>query len=76
MSDKCITIVIQAVRIFAKQSVVEKAMPFRAYIPSDNVSKKREIGLANCKYNIPEDIINFSIGRIEKKAGIVKNEIK
>lgn len=46
----------EAVRIFAKQSVAENAMPFRIYIPSGNISKKREIGLANGKYNIPDDI--------------------
>lgn len=46
----------EAVRIFAKQSVAEKAMPFRIYIPSSNVIKKREIGLANGKYDIPENI--------------------
>lgn len=43
----------EAVRIFARQSVAEKAMPFRVHIP---VNKKRDIGLANGKYSIPEDI--------------------
>lgn len=46
----------EAVRIFAKQSVAEKAMPFRIYIPSDNIKTKREIGLANGIYKIPDDI--------------------
>ena len=46
----------EAVRIFAKQSVAEKAMPFRIYIPSGSVNKKRAIGLANGKYSIPDDI--------------------
>jgi len=46
----------EAVRIFAKQSVAENAMPFRVYIPSDNTKAKREIGIANGKYNIPDDI--------------------
>jgi len=44
----------EAVRIFAKQSVAEKAMPFRIFIPSGNTN--REIGIANGKYNIPDDI--------------------
>ncbi len=46
----------EAVRIFAKQSVAEQAMPFRIFIPSDSDNTKRVIGLANGKYNIPEDI--------------------
>jgi len=46
----------EAVRIFAKQSVAEKAMPFRVFIPSDSTNPKREIGIANGKYNIPDNI--------------------
>jgi len=46
----------EAVRIFAKQSVAEKAMPFRIFIPSGNTNTKRVIGIANGKYNIPDDI--------------------
>ncbi len=46
----------EAVRIFAKQSVAEKAMPFRMYIPSGSVNTKRAIGLANGKYSILDDI--------------------
>lgn len=44
----------EAVRIFAKQSVAEKAMPFRVCIPEYRT--KRNIGLANGKYIIPENI--------------------
>lgn len=44
----------EAVRIFAKQSVAEKAMPFRVCIP--NSVSKREIGIANGKFVIPDDI--------------------
>jgi len=46
----------EAVRIFAKQSVAEQAMPFRVFIPSGNTNTKRKIGIANGKYNIPDDI--------------------
>ena len=44
----------EAVRIFARQSVAERAMPFRVYIPKD--SRVRKIGIANGKYDIPDDI--------------------
>lgn len=43
----------EAVRIFARQSVAEKAMPFKVHIPEN---KKRNIGLADGKYNIPDNI--------------------
>lgn len=44
----------EAVRIFARQSVREKAMPFamRLEIPE----AKRALGIANGKYVIPNDI--------------------
>ena len=44
----------EAVRIFARQSVAEKAMPFRVCIPEQ--SANRNFGLANGKYSIPDDI--------------------
>lgn len=44
----------EAVRIFAKQSVADGAMPF-ALRPS-LVGKKRVLGLANGKYEIPDNI--------------------
>lgn len=43
----------EAVRIFARQSVAENAMPFKVHVP---VNKRRELGIANGKYNIPDDI--------------------
>ncbi len=44
----------EAVRIFARQSVTDRAMPFTAHLPS--VKTKRTLGIANGKYNIPENI--------------------
>ena len=43
----------EAVRIFAMQSLAERALPFRVHIPTD---VKRELGIANGKYQIPDDI--------------------
>lgn len=43
----------EAVRIFAKQSVAENAMPFRVHVP---VNKQRNLGIANGKYIIPDNI--------------------
>lgn len=43
----------EAVRIFAKQSVEEKAMPFTMHLAS---SSKRTLGIANGQYAIPDDI--------------------
>ncbi len=44
----------EAVRIFAKQSVEEKAMPFTMHLTSSN--PKRTLGIANGQYTIPDDI--------------------
>lgn len=44
----------EAVRIFAKQSVEEKAMPFTMHLMTRE--EKRKLGLANGKYVIPDDI--------------------
>lgn len=44
----------EAVRIFARQSVEEKAMPFTMHL-SPAVSK-RTLGIANGRYAIPDDI--------------------
>ena len=41
----------EAVRIFAKQSVIENAMPFNLHIPN----KKRTLGIADGQFNIPDD---------------------
>lgn len=44
----------EAVRIFAKQSVADGAMPFISHLPP--IGTKRKLGLADGKYEIPDDI--------------------
>lgn len=44
----------EAVRIFAKQSVVDGAMPFTSRLSP--IGTKRKLGLANGKYKIPDNI--------------------
>lgn len=44
----------EAVRIFARQSVKEKAMPFTMHLTSSKY--KRTLGIANGQYTIPDDI--------------------
>ena len=44
----------EAVRIFARQSVEEKAMPFTMHLTSSE--SKRKLGIANGEYTIPDDI--------------------
>lgn len=44
----------EAVRIFAKQSVEDKAMPFTMHVAAQG--GKRKLGIANGKYVIPDDI--------------------
>ena len=44
----------EAVRIFARQSVEEKAMPFKMHLSSSE--SKRTLGIANGQYVIPDDI--------------------
>lgn len=44
----------EAVRIFARQSVEEKAMPFTMRLSSSDT--KRTLGIANGKYVIPDNI--------------------
>lgn len=44
----------EAVRIFARQSVEDRAMPFTMHLSSNN--SKRTLGIANGKYKIPDDI--------------------
>ena len=44
----------EAIRIFAKQSVREKAMPFTMHLTV--LEEKRILGIANGKYFIPDDI--------------------
>ncbi len=45
----------EAVRIFARQSVEEKAMPFTMHLTSSK--SKRALGIADGKYAIPDDIL-------------------
>lgn len=44
----------EAVRIFAKQSVEEKAMPFKIRLSSSGT--KRTLGIADGQYKIPDNI--------------------
>ncbi len=44
----------EAVRIFARQSVEEKAMPFTMHLSASGSGRK--LGIANGKYLIPDDI--------------------
>lgn len=44
----------EAVRIFARQSVEEKAMPFTMHLNTAGFGRK--LGIANGKYVIPDDI--------------------
>ncbi len=44
----------EAVRIFAKQSVADGAMPFQMRLPLS--ASKRTLGLANGRYAIPDNI--------------------
>lgn len=44
----------EAVRIFARQSVSDRAMPFTMHLSSD--ASKRTLGIANGKYVIPDNI--------------------
>lgn len=44
----------EAIRIFAKQSVREKAMPFKMHLTV--MEEKRKLGIANGKYSIADDI--------------------
>lgn len=44
----------EAVRIFAKQSVEERGMPFTMHLPSGG--SRRSLGIVNGKYKIPDDI--------------------
>ena len=48
----------EAVRMFAMQSVNEKAMPFTIHIPAVNTEKR--IGIAKGKFEITEDIDKYN----------------
>jgi DNA-damage-inducible protein J len=47
----------EAVRIFARQSVEDNAMPFTMHL--SRKSNTRVLGIANGKYDIPDDIDEF-----------------
>ena len=44
----------EAVRIFARQSVLENGMPFMVHVPAGHDS--RTVGIADGRYAIPDDI--------------------
>lgn len=44
----------EAVRIFAKQSVEENAMPFIIHVPKNKI--ERNLGIADGKFMIPDNI--------------------
>lgn len=44
----------EAVRIFARQSVEENAMPFVIHVPVGGAERK--LGIADGEYDIPDDI--------------------
>ena len=48
----------EAVRIFARQSVLENGMPFIIHMPSE--SPRQRIGLAKGKLTVPEDIDKYN----------------
>ena len=45
----------EAVRIFARQSIEENAMPFNIRFPISNSKRKRTLGIADGKFRIPDD---------------------
>ena len=48
----------EAVRIFAKQSVEENAMPFVMHVPKTKTERK--LGIADGKFTIPDDIDEYN----------------
>lgn len=57
----------EAVRIFAKQSIKEQAMPFKIHLSSPGT--KRILGIANGQYTIPDDI-DGSNDEISEMSGV------
>ena len=57
----------EAVRIFARQSVMEKGMPFTMHLAA--LGEKRTLGIANGKYSIPDDIDECN-GEIAEMFGV------
>lgn len=58
----------EAVRIFARQSVLENAMPFTMRVPSGQGG--RRLGLADGEFDIPDDI-DADNAEIAKLFGVV-----
>lgn len=46
----------EAVRIFARQSIEEKGMPFTMHLSASGHEDKSILGIANGRYTIPDDI--------------------
>lgn len=50
----------EAIRIFAKQSVQEKALPFKVHIPENQNNLNQRIGIAKGKFVVPDDIDKYN----------------
>ena len=48
----------EAVRIFARQSVLENGMPFQIHLPEQNSTQR--IGVAKDKLDVPDDIDQYN----------------
>lgn len=49
----------EAVRIFAKQSVVEQGMPFRIHLIKKEKTSHQRIGVAKGKISVPHDFDKY-----------------
>lgn len=58
----------EAVRIFARQSVQENAMPFKIHIPEKNNTQR--IGVAKGVFEVPDDIDVYNDEIISMFGGI------
>lgn len=50
----------EAIRIFAQQSVQEKALPFKVHIPENQNTLNQRIGIAKGKFVAPDDIDKYN----------------
>ena len=48
----------EAIRIFARQSVQEKAMPFKVHVVDSETDKR--IGIAEGEFTVPDDIDKYN----------------
>lgn len=48
----------EAIRIFARQSVQEKAMPFKVHVVEPETDKR--IGIAEGEFTVPDDIDKYN----------------